>query len=207
MKDIAELKRSRSGRWGLGPSAWCSCKTRGSGQGPARGRPREGGNYEPRREASEDPGPGGPSTAGCRPRDDEKLRFCLLGHAVRGALSWRPRQAVPPTPATHSHHVHAGWPRLAPAAGPQPPSPSAGAPAPPGVTDRPSGSRGASGRHSLARLLRVLFFLTLMGSVLSNVAGQFFSVPESGRVQRPPPAAGASQEWCRDLAAVHSCPR
>lgn len=146
-----------------------------------------------------------PRAAG--PRDDEKLRFCLLGHAVRGALSWRPRQAVPPTPVTHSHHVHAGWPRLAPAAGPQPPSPSAGAPAPPGVTDRPSGSRGASGRHSLARLLRVLFFLTLTGSALSNVAGQFFSVPESGRVQRPPPAAGASQEWCRDLAAVHSCPR
>lgn len=43
-----------------------------------------------------------------------------------------------------------------------------------------------------------------MGSVLSNVAGQFFSVPESGRVQRPSPAAGASQEWCRDLAPVPS---
>lgn len=34
-----------------------------------------------------------PRAAG--PRDDEKLWFCLLGHAVRGALSWRPRQAVP----------------------------------------------------------------------------------------------------------------
>lgn len=103
MKDIAELKRSRSGRGGLGPSAWCSCKTRGSGQGPARGRPREGGNYEPRREASEDTGPGGPSTAGCRPQG--RWEVTVLSSRPRG-----PRSFVLAAPASCAPHAHDAQP-------------------------------------------------------------------------------------------------
>lgn len=45
-----------------------------------------------------------------------------------------------------------------------------------------------------------------MTLVLSNVAGQLFSVPAFGRVRRHASVAGASQTWCRDLVPVHLPP-